>query len=155
MKKSALVWFAIACLAAGLAAAGSQSQGKEKKKDKQNKKAAAASDSGVQIEVSFSIGEKNTIREWFSDDNNLSGLPPGLAKREELPPGLQKHLVKNGTLPPGLQKKLQPLPPDLESRLSPLPDGSRRVILSGSVILLGEKTAKIFDIIEDVWDLTH
>ena len=155
MKRTTLVWFAIACLAAGLAAAGSQSQGKEKKKDKQNKKATAASDSGVQIEVSFSVGEKNTIREWFSDDDNLSGLPPGLAKREELPPGLQKHLVKNGTLPPGLQKKLQPLPPDLESHLPPPPDGSRRVILSGSVILLGEKTVKIFDIIEDVWDLTN
>jgi hypothetical protein len=155
VKKATLVWLAVACLTAGLAAAGSQSQGKEKKKDKQNKKTAAASDSGVQIEVSFRTGEKNTIREWFSDDDNLSGLPPGLAKREELPPGLQKHLVKNGTLPAGLQKKLQPLPPGLESRLPPPPDGSRRVILYGSVILLGEKTAKVFDIIEDVWDLTH
>ena len=78
-----------------------------------------------------------------------------MAKREELPPGLQKHLVQNGTLPPGLKKKLQPLPLNLESRLPPPPDGSRRVILSGSVILLGEKKAKIFDILEAVWDLTH
>ena len=31
-----------------------------------------------------------------------AGLPPGLAKRDELPPGLEKQLEKNGTLPPGL-----------------------------------------------------
>lgn len=151
MKRTTLVGFAIACLVA----AGSQSQEKEKKKNRPNKEAGVAAESGVQIEVRFSLEEENTIREWFADDNNLSGLPPGLAKREQLPPGLQKHLVRNGTLPPGLQKKLQPLPSGLESRLPPPPDGSRRVILSGSVILLGEKTAKIFDIIEDVWDLTH
>ncbi len=36
------------------------------------------------------------------------GLPPGLAKRDRLPPGLEKHLWKHGSLPPGLQKKLDP-----------------------------------------------
>ena len=35
------------------------------------------------------------------------GLPPGLAKRDRLPPGLEKHLLKHGSLPPGLQKKLE------------------------------------------------
>ena len=39
------------------------------------------------------------------------GLPPGLAKRDHLPPGLQKHLDRRGTLPPGLAKR--DLPPDL------------------------------------------
>ncbi len=34
------------------------------------------------------------------------GLPPGLAKREQLPPGLQKHVRERGSLPPGLQKKV-------------------------------------------------
>ena len=36
------------------------------------------------------------------------GLPPGLAKRDRLPPGLEKHLLKHGSLPPGLQKKIDP-----------------------------------------------
>ena len=35
-------------------------------------------------------------------------LPPGLAKRDRLPPGLEKHLWKHGSLPPGLQKKVDP-----------------------------------------------
>jgi hypothetical protein len=33
------------------------------------------------------------------------GLPPGLAKRQTLPPGLRKHLRERGELPPGLQKR--------------------------------------------------
>ena len=40
--------------------------------------------------------------------NGAYGLPPGLAKRDQLPPGLQKHLWKHGSLPPGLQKKVGP-----------------------------------------------
>jgi hypothetical protein len=151
MRRSAFVWLTIICISAGLAAAGSQGQNKDKKKNKQKKKEAAVTESGVHLEVRFSIGEEKTIRDWFADEDNLSGLPPGLAKREELPPGLQKHLVKNGTLPPGLQKKLQPLPPDLERRLPPPPEGTLRVILSGRVILLGETTSKIFDLIEDIF----
>jgi hypothetical protein len=35
-----------------------------------------------------------------------TGLPPGLAKREELPPGLEMQVEKNGSLPPGLAKRL-------------------------------------------------
>jgi hypothetical protein len=74
-------------------------------------------------------------------------LPPGLAKRETLPPGLQRQLVRNGELPPGLQKKIQPLPRDLEVRLTPLPEGRRRVFISGSVILLDERKNLILDLV--------
>src|SRR5215210_942443 len=34
-----------------------------------------------------------------------SGLPPGLANRRNLPPGLEKQLRRNGQLPPGLENK--------------------------------------------------
>jgi hypothetical protein len=40
--------------------------------------------------------------------DGVYGLPPGLAKRSQLPPGLQRHLWKHGSLPPGLQKKIGP-----------------------------------------------
>ncbi|MCH6588239.1 MAG: hypothetical protein IH805_07995, partial [Proteobacteria bacterium] len=43
------------------------------------------------------------------------GLPPGLAKRQHLPPGLQKHIARTGRLPPGLEKRR--LPGDLRSLL--------------------------------------
>ena len=99
--------------------------------------------------VSVSIGshDQRVIREWFSNPSNMKGLPPGLAKRETLPPGLQRQLVRNGQLPPGLQKKIQPLPPALEVVLAPLPEGRRRVFISGSVILLDERKNLILDMV--------
>jgi len=99
----------------------------------------------------FSKDQERTIREWFSTSSNLQGLPPGLAKRETLPPGLQKQLARNGQLPPGLQKKVQPLPPQLEIKLPRLPDGRRRIVIAGNVILLEERTARILDIIQAVF----
>ena len=119
---------------------------KKKNKDKKTENAAMV----TEIEFTFGEDERRIIRDWFRDERNLEGLPPGLAKREELPPGLKKQLVKNGTLPPGLEKKLHPLPRDLESRLPRLPDGTRRVLLSGSVVLLGDATGRIFDILDGV-----
>lgn len=104
-------------------------------------------DQKTTVAVSVSIGrnDERIIREWFSQPANRKGLPPGLANRDRLPPGLQKHLARNGQLPPGLQKKVQPLPPALEARLTRLPEGRRRIILSGSVILLDERNNVILD----------
>ena len=95
--------------------------------------------------------ERNTIREWFSNETNLANLPPGLARRETLPPGLQRQLQRNGTLPPGLMERLQPLPADLEERLPPVPEGRRRVVLGGNVIILDEQTQQIVDLIVDIF----
>jgi len=99
----------------------------------------------------FGSVEIRIIRDWFSSPSNLRGLPPGLAKKESLPPGLQKHLRRNGSLPPGLQKKIQPLPRDLDVRLPRLPDGRRRVVISGSVVLLDERRNMILDVVADVF----
>ena len=96
----------------------------------------------------FTREEVVTVKNWFRD--NRSGLPPGLAKREKLPPGLEKQLRERGHLPPGLQKKIQPLPPELERRMRLLPTGYRRVVIAGNVILMNEKTAEIYSIIRNV-----
>ena len=77
-------------------------------------------------------------------------MPPGLAKRESLPPGLQKQLEKNGTLPPGLEKKLNPLPDDLDRRLPRLPDGVRRVVVDRDVLLVEDGTNRVKDILRNV-----
>lgn len=152
MKRSIPVWLVVLSILVMVPLASAQGRGK----GKGNKaKKTTSDDNGLRVELTFSVEERSIIADWFSDDANMKGLPPGLAKREELPNGLQKQLVKNGTLPPGLQKKLTPLPSDLSRRLSPLPDGVRRVILAGSVILLDDKTSKILDIVQDVVELTH
>ena len=99
------------------------------------------------INVSIGRSDEHTIHEWFSRAATNGVLPPGLAKKEQLPPGLQKQLARNGQLPPGLQKRVQPLPPALEARLTRLPEGRRRVMLNGSVILLDERKNLILDVV--------
>ena len=96
----------------------------------------------------FTTQERTIISNWFV--NNRSGLPPGLAKRETLPPGLEKQLRERGTLPPGLQKKIQPLPVALESQLTRLPTGYRRVVIAGNVIVMNPTTGLIYDIVRNV-----
>lgn len=95
----------------------------------------------------FTREEQVIVKSWFRD--NRTGLPPGLAKREKLPPGLERQLRQRGKLPPGLQKKIQPLPPELERKMRVLPTGYRRVVIAGNVILMNEKTSVIYDIIRN------
>jgi hypothetical protein len=101
-----------------------------------------------EAEIVFAEQEQALVKNWFRD--NRSGLPPGLAKRDRLPPGLERQLQKRGKLPPGLEKKLQPLPPELERQMRKLPTGYRRVAIAGHVILMNEKTATIYDMVRNV-----
>lgn len=101
-----------------------------------------------EVEQVFTKVEITLMKNYFT--TNKSGLPPGLAKRDKLPPGLERQLQRNGTLPPGLQKKVQPLPADLERQMRVLPTGWRRVVIAGNVILMNEKTATIYDIVRNV-----
>ncbi|HSC77188.1 MAG TPA: hypothetical protein VLB32_01385 [Candidatus Acidoferrales bacterium] len=116
---------------------------KAKKDDEERERRAAEG---------WAIGKKDekTMRDWFGNQQNLQGLPPGLAKRDNLPPGLQKYLEKNGTLPPGLQKRMQPLPSSLEIKLPKPREGTRRMVVGGNVVLVEERTSKILDIVRDV-----
>jgi hypothetical protein len=101
--------------------------------------------------VTFDRGERTILRGWFSNSENQRGLPPGLAKRERLPPGLAPQLVRNGTLPPGLQEKIQPLPLRIDSQLTPLPVGLRRVVIGNDVVLLDDRTNLILDVVRSVF----
>ena len=96
----------------------------------------------------FTTAERTVITRWFT--TNRSNLPPGLAKRETLPPGLERQLQQRGTLPPGLQSKIQPLPVALERQLTPIPTGYRRVVIAGNVIVMNPTTGLIYDIVRNV-----
>ena len=99
------------------------------------------------------IGEqKRMVNNDNSDNkmNNTAGkkMPPGLAKRDSLPPGLAAQLQRNGTLPPGLAKR--DLPTELESQLPPVREGYVRSILEDlTVVLIEEASGRIADIIDD------
>jgi hypothetical protein len=94
----------------------------------------------------YSDHDREQIRGWYR--THYSSLPPGLAKRDRLPPGLERQLVVRGTLPPGLQKKMQPCPPDLERMLPPPPPPPNyaHVVIGGNLVLLNRVNFQIADV---------
>lgn len=90
-----------------------------------------------------------TYRDWAEDAGKNKGkskeLPPGLARKDTLPPGLAKQLVQNGTLPPGLAKRS--LPGDLIVLLPARPDWQEIVIVDDKVLLIQRATNLILDIL--------
>ncbi len=155
MKRIFWTFLLLLGLSLSLSIAAPQGKGKAVDKDKSDIPKKEAKDTAKEGKKttghSFGKKEKKAIRDYFSNQNNLEGLPPGLAKREELPPGLQRHLEKNGTLPPGLQKRLQPLPVDLETSLPKLPDGLKRGVIGDALVLVEEHSAKVVDVIAGIF----
>ena len=94
----------------------------------------------------YSDHDRDQIRSWYGDHS--SNLPPGLAKHDRLPPGLERQLVANGTLPAGLQKKMQPCPPDLERVLPPPPPNYSHVVIGGNLVLLNRANFHIADVFQ-------
>jgi hypothetical protein len=88
--------------------------------------------------------EREILRGYYREHEN--NLPPGLAKRDELPPGLARQLVRRGTLPPGLRKKVQPCPLDLLERLPQPPPNYEHALIGGRVLLLNRRTNLILDV---------
>lgn len=116
------------------------------------------------LEAVFNELERRLIRDFFgvqatgqknksaakgkSGKKGKSGeMPPGLTKRDSLPPGLQNQLQKNGKLPPGLAKR--DLPSGLEGRL-PKRKGQQRLIVGNDVVLIERATGLVLDILVDV-----
>ena len=93
---------------------------------------------------SYDDHDRAEFRGWYRDHDN--NLPPGLAKRDRLPPGLERQLVRNGTLPPGLRKRYYRCPDDLEHRLPPPPPDCSHVLISGHIVLLNTRNFQIVDV---------
>jgi hypothetical protein len=93
----------------------------------------------------YSDHDRDAARGWYRDHH--SHLPPGLAKRDRLPPGLQSKLVVRGTLPTGLQKKMQPCPRELEVMLPPPPPNYAHVVIGGNLVLVNRVNFQIADVL--------
>ena len=52
------------------------------------------------------VDHQREIHEWYRDHHEH--LPPGLAKRDRLPPGLERQIVAHGFLPVELRARMQP-----------------------------------------------
>lgn len=83
-------------------------------------------------------------------DYERRGLPPGLAKRENLPPGLRRQIRERGELPPGLQKRLVDVPAEWSSRLPSIGRYERRYFAGNDLIVVDTRTNRIIAYIRDV-----
>jgi len=135
--------FAAGVLAVGAAGAAAQGRGHDKDKGNGNGNGHGNSKKDGDRN-SFDDHDRDEMRAWVNSRG--SNLPPGLAKRDRLPPGLEKQLVVRGELPPGLQKKIQPVPVELERRLPPPPPDCAHVFIGGHIVLMNRRTSVVLDI---------
>jgi hypothetical protein len=131
---------------AGQGRGGGQAK-KADKADKADKDKADKKDGRPEAIAVDRDGHIRVIREYARGGS----LPPGLAKRESLPPGLRKQLRERGALPPGLQRRLVPVPAYLVTRLPPVPPYYRRYFAGDDLIVIDTRTHRIAVIILDVW----
>lgn len=84
------------------------------------------------------------LHDWY--EGHRGHLPPGLAKRDELPPGLERQLIVRGTLPPGLRSRMQPCPVEVEQILPPPPPGYVHTVIGGHIALVNSRTFFVLDV---------
>jgi len=96
------------------------------------------------LDISINERDRVLIREYYGQPRQSKGLPPGLAKKGKLPPGIQKQLVRQQQLPASVEYRY--LPRELERRLTRVPDGYARVVIGGSLALINERTRVVFDV---------
>lgn len=115
-------------------------------KDRKDEKAGAKHD-GVQAVAVDRDGHVRIIHEYARSGS----LPPGLAKRQALPPGLREQLRETGQLPPGLQKRLVVVPPALSRRLPPVPPYYHRYFAGDDLLVIDSRSNQVVAIIRDIW----
>lgn len=98
----------------------------------------------VRADIVFTDRDRISIYNYYRRH-----LPPGLAKKHRLPPGLRKHLARHGELPPGL--RAYRLPANLDRRLRRLPTGYLRLRVGTDIILLHERTHLILDVVQNIY----
>ena len=142
MKNPLVAAMLIACtLGWSASPAAAQERGRGRGEGK-----AAAPAVGKDVVVIDRDGHRRVVTEYFSREV----LPPGLAKRQSLPPGLQKQLHERGRLPPGLDKQLVAVPGPLAARLPQLPPYYNRYFAGRDLIVVDSRTNTIAAVIADV-----
>lgn len=101
-------------------------------------------DRGYDRDRYYGDRESHAAHEWYASHHDH--LPPGLAKRDRLPPGLERQLVRRGTLPSGWQRRMYACPPELERRLPPPPPNCAHVLIGANLVLVNRKTNVVVDI---------
>jgi hypothetical protein len=84
------------------------------------------------------------LHDWYRA--HYEHLPPGLAKKDRLPPGLERQLIVRGTLPPGLRGYMRPCPVEVVQYLPPPPEGYMHTVIGGHIALVNRRTFFVLDV---------
>lgn len=111
-----------------------------------------AASPGEAAEITFSLKEKSIIASFYGGDGGGGNQGKGKGKKNKgrgvgsqgLPPGL----AKKGKLPPGIAKRQ--LPNALLAQLPPPPRGYERVIVDNDVLLVNIATQVVHDVLTDI-----
>jgi hypothetical protein len=143
--------FAVAVPASYAAAGQGRGRGQAKKAEKAERKADKKDQKAGKRDDRTIVVDRDGHVRIIRDYGRGGSLPPGLAKREALPPGLRKQLRERGELPPGLQKRLVPVPAPLVLRLPPVPPYYQRYFGGNDLIVVDTRTNRVVAILPDVW----
>jgi hypothetical protein len=95
---------------------------------------------------SFSPEERRKIEKYFQNHpDQRSQLPPGLAKKNKVPPGWQKKLAKGKPVPKDVWEMRQDLPKEILVKIPAPPEGVRIVRIMDRVIKVREDTRELLD----------
>lgn len=118
-----------------------------KDKDKKDKKDKKDNDANIVVVVDRD-GHSRVVRDYVTRGN----LPPGLAKRRALPPGLRQQLREKGALPPGLREYYTPVPADWNARFPAIPVYYTRYFVGRDLIIIDTRNDTLVSLIRDLLD---
>ena len=119
---------------------------KDKDKDHKGKAKNGRDHDTTVVVVVDRDGHSRVVREFVTRGN----LPPGLAKRRTLPPGLSQQLRERGTLPPGLRDYYTPVPAAWNLRFPAIPTYYQRYFVGSHLIIIDTRDNTLVSLIRDL-----
>lgn len=108
----------------------------------------AVRDPHYSVRVVFTDHDRRLINDYYAP--RYKSLPPGLAKKDRLPPG---HAWRaRPSQPIHDDARLRYLPYELEQRLTRLPADYVRVVIGTDVAIMNVRTRVVVDLLEDMTD---
>ena len=142
MSRNPLVLFIAGLLLAGPALAADSWKDKVKDKDAT---AAREEPAPPRDKRGFSARERSQIDGYFKTHPEArKQLPPGLAKKNKLPPGWQKKLAPGQRVPDDVWERRVDLPKEIKL---PEEKGTIRVRIDDKVVKVAERTREVLDVL--------
>ena len=146
MRKSLTVLLTALALALAAPAMADHPRKGGKGKGKDNSAAEYAKDGKKGGGKKFSGDERDEIVHYFdANPSARSQLPPGLAKKNKIPPGWQKKISVGQRIPDDVWVHRVPLPHEILVKLPPPPPGVIHVRIQDHVLKVIEKTHEVLD----------